>query len=70
MSTVFAVYVGDGAVPEEDTENMIPVARRVGSGMYFINSISKLLPDDVKVYPVDNTAQGIYTIGDIRKATK
>ena len=25
------------------------------------------LPDDIKVYPLDITAQGIYTIGDIRR---
>jgi len=26
------------------------------------------LPDDTEVIPIDNSPQGIYTIGDIRKA--
>lgn len=30
--------------------------------------LAQLLPDDLEVIPLDNTAQGIYTIGDIRKA--
>ena len=30
-------------------------------------SIGTLLPDETKVIPLDNTAQGIYTIGDIKK---
>ncbi len=31
------------------------------------NDMARFLPDDTKVYPLDNSAQGIYTIGDIKK---
>ena len=38
---------------------------------HFVHSaatVAQLLPDDLEVIPLDNSAQGIYTIGDIRKA--
>ena len=31
------------------------------------NDLASELPDDTKVYPLDNSAQGIYTIGDCKK---
>jgi len=31
------------------------------------NDMARFLPDNTKVYPLDNSAQGIYTIGDIKK---
>ena len=31
------------------------------------NDMARFLPDNTKVYPLDNLAQGIYTIGDIKK---
>jgi len=36
--------------------------------MFWRNPLAPYLPDDMKVIPLDNTAQGIKTIGDIRKA--
>ena len=35
--------------------------------MRFINALAHLLPDDTLVIPLDNTAQGVYTIGDIKR---
>ena len=32
------------------------------------NPLAEFLPDETKVEALDNTAQGIYTIGDIKKA--
>ena len=65
MSTTFGVLIPSTGEYEE-------VARRVGSTdgavMYFTNQLAELLPDDTKVQPLDNSAQGIYTIGDIKKA--
>ena len=63
MSTTFAVILKDGESRD--------IARRVGGGvlgaeMWFTDMIAELLPDDTEVYPTDNTAQGIHTIGDIR----
>lgn len=65
MSTTFAIKLENG---EEKA-----VARRVGRGyplgaeVYFLDEIYKLLNNDLEVYPIDNTAQGIFTIGDIRR---
>jgi hypothetical protein len=58
MSTTFAVKTGSGELK--------PVAKRSGGGMWWIDSMAELLPDETKVEPTDNTAQGIYTIGDIK----
>lgn len=63
MSTTFAVILKDGESRD--------IARRVGGGvlgaeMWFTDMIAELLPDATEVYPTDNTAQGIHTIGDIR----
>jgi hypothetical protein len=33
----------------------------------WLNPLGELLPDDTKVYALDNTQQGVYTIGDIKK---
>ena len=83
MSTTFGVYkrkvnitLKDDDLPEFDDEgniintedDFIEVFFR-GHGSYckFINDLAEYLPDDLKVYPLDNTAQGIYTIGDCKK---
>ncbi len=41
-----------------------------GWGAFFEwkSETASLLPDNTSVFPMDNTAQGITTIGDIRKA--
>jgi len=57
MSTTFGVLI-KGELQE--------VAFRSG-GIGFTNMVHRGLADDVKVFPIDNTAQGIHTIGDIRK---
>lgn len=61
MSTTFGIKV---------SEEIIPIARRVGIGngkvkFTFTNPIAEKLSYDTEVYPIDNSAQGIYTIGDI-----
>ena len=38
-----------------------------GYGTRWLNNTAHLLPDDTRVYPLDNTAQGISTIGDIKE---
>jgi len=59
MSTTFAVVLQNGAPGQF-------VARRVSGEMWFTDPMAEMLPDETKVTPTDNTAQGIYTIGDIR----
>jgi len=57
MSTTFGVKVKD---------DIVEVAFR-SNGMRFINALAHLLPDDTLVIPLDNTAQGVYTIGDVKR---
>ena len=57
MSTTFGVKVKD---------NVVEVAFR-SNGIRFINELAELLPDDTPVIPLDNTAQGVYTIGDVKE---
>ena len=57
MSTTFGVKVKD---------DYVEVAFR-SNGMRFINELAELLPDNTLVIPLDNTAQGVYTIGDIKR---
>ena len=41
-----------------------------GGHSRWLNPLSNRLPDDTRIFPLDNTAQGIYTIGDARKFLK
>lgn len=68
MSTTFGVkienddyckYCGRGY-------EMVDVAFR-SNGIKWTNNVARLLDDSTKVHAIDNTQQGIYTIGDIRK---
>ena len=72
MSTTFGVLKKEYEnknIPLEDIDDemLIEVAFR-WSNVYFTNELAELLGDDVKVYPMDNTAQWIYTVWDIRKS--
>lgn len=63
MSTTFAVKLKNGEQHD--------VARRVGRGilgceLFFTNEMTELMSDETPVIPTDNSAQGIFTIGDIR----
>jgi hypothetical protein len=65
MSTTFGVKI-------PSTGEIEPIARRVGVGngkvsVYFTNKIAELLPDDTEVEAMDNSPQGIFTIGDIKE---
>lgn len=62
MSTTFAVILKSG--------EQVDIARRSSGKIWFTNEIAELLPDETEVEPTDNSAQGIYTIGDIRDAIR
>ena len=49
-----------------DTSFFEPVFFR-GNNSRWLNPIAELLPDDIMVFATDNSQQGIYTIGDIKK---
>jgi Tfp pilus assembly protein PilN len=36
----------------------------------WLNDLAKSLPDETKVYALDNTQQGVYTISDIKQLMK
>ena len=66
MSTTFGIIMGEG-----DEEETIEIAHRrgVGDGSVEIRwkcKMAKFLPDDTFVNALDNTPQGIETIGDIK----
>ena len=66
MSTTFGIKI-------IHTGEIIPVARRVGIGngevdVFFINDLAQMLPNEINVVAMDNSAQGIKTIGDIKQA--
>ena len=60
MSTTFGVDIFD---------EVIEVAFR-SNGMRFINKLAHLLPDDTPVIALDNSQQGVHTIGDVKDAIK
>jgi hypothetical protein len=59
MSTTFGIRI-------PTTDEIVEVAFRTDY-IRWENPLAHLLPDETKVEPLDNTAQGIYTIGDIKK---
>jgi hypothetical protein len=76
MSTTFGVYLGEGKIKLEDDDlpegyfqdDFVEVAFRGNRGQFSWRwELGKFLPDKLSVYPLDNTAQGIYCIGDIKK---
>jgi hypothetical protein len=76
MSTIFGILrsggdiiLEDDCLPNgyEDKDFIIVAFRRNSSGIRLQNEIVKYLPSSMKVYPINNSAQGIYTIGDIIK---
>lgn len=66
MSTTFTVKVPSIKTYEDGEEIEVEVAFR-SNGVRWLDPLAQLLPDDTEVIAVDNSPQGIYTIGDIRK---
>jgi hypothetical protein len=65
MSTTFGVKIPSSG-------ETIAVARRVGKGngeviLFFTNELAELLPDDTELVAMDNTNQGINTIGEFKR---
>jgi hypothetical protein len=60
-------YFTDDEIEEIET---VEIAFRNNSGeIYWKNNLAKFLPVETKVYPLDNSPQGIYTIGNIIEET-
>lgn len=73
MSTTFGIHregkkieLIDDELYEYDDYDFLEVAfRGNGTGIRWVNELAPFLPPETLVYPLDNSAQGIYTIGDI-----
>ena len=65
MSTTFGVAIKNN----NKIEDMVEVAFR-SNGMRFTNPLAQLLPDETPVIALDNSQQGVHTIGDIKKEIK
>ena len=67
MSTTFGIEI-------KGIDEPIEIARRVarsgGAFLFFTNPLAELLSDDQEVLALDNSRQGIETIGDIKEAIK
>ena len=62
MSTTFAIKCQG---------KFIEVAfRKNFGGIEWTNQLGKVLSSSRRVYAIDNTQQGIYTVGDIKKAVE
>jgi hypothetical protein len=62
MSTTFGIITKSG--------DERPIARRVGgkngAEMWFTDELAEMLPNNTPVEALDNSTQGIHTIGDIK----
>jgi hypothetical protein len=75
MSTIFGLYnkpgiielVDDSLPIEYSADDFTEVAFRDSNGIMVLHHYLINLPSETLVYPLDNTAQGIYTIGDIKE---
>jgi len=67
MSTTFGVTVPSINAYEKGESFEVEVAFRSSRGMRWLEPLAQLLPDDTEVVPLDNSPQGVFTIGDIRK---
>lgn len=79
MSTTFGIVIKNGElldlppqegglpqnIKDEGNIEIVSVAFRSSWGISWKNPIAPFLPPETKVYPLDNSHQGIYTIGDI-----
>ena len=66
MSTVFGVAIKNN---NDEIEDVVEVAFR-SNGMRFTNPLAQMLPDETPVIALDNSPQGVHTIGDIKEEIK
>ena len=66
MSTTFGVAIKNS---NNEIEDVVEVAFR-SNGMRFTNALAQLLPDETPVIALDNSQQGVHTIGDIKEEIK
>jgi hypothetical protein len=81
MSTIFAVLIKDeelldieinedtdiSSILDDDSLEIVEVYFRGFRNSYWKTPLAKFLPPKTKVYPLDNSPQGIFTIKDINE---
>jgi hypothetical protein len=77
MSTKFGILtqnIEHEKLVDEDGDLLDYISRDIFEPIFFrgintrwLSAVGVYLPDDMKVYALDNTQQGIFTIGDIKK---
>jgi hypothetical protein len=61
----------EGELLDYISENVFePIWFRTMKNSRWLNAVGPYLIDDAKVYALDNSQQGIYTIGDIKEYMK
>ena len=65
MSTTFGVAIKNN----NKIEDVVEVAFR-SNGMRFTNKLAQMLPDETPVIALDNSQQGVLTLGDINEEIK
>jgi len=60
----------DGVYYYIDTDIFDKVWFRSRHNSRWLSDLAKLLPDDTRVYALDNSQLGVYTIGDIKYLMK
>jgi len=81
MSTKFGILteeIDHEKLVDEDGDLHFYISKTIFEPIFFrgtnssrwLTTIEKYIPDSTKVYALDNTQQGIYTIGDIKKFMK
>jgi hypothetical protein len=77
MSTTFGVLKPEYSIldikdVEELDDKVIEVAHRYGAAgggvnIHWLHPLASLLPDDTIVFALDNTSQGVESIGDLKR---
>lgn len=80
MSTKFGILTLDiehDKLVDEDGDLHSYISKSIFEPVFFrgvntrwLTAVGEYLPDDMKVYALDNTQQGIYTIGDCKEFLK
>jgi hypothetical protein len=80
MSTKFGILtekITHGKLVDSDGDLLFYISKTIFEPVFFrgensrwLNALAENLPNKTKVYALDNTQQGIFTIGDIKKFMK
>ena len=80
MSTKFGILTLDiehGKLVDKDGDLLDYISTSIFEPVFFrgtnsrwLTTFGEYLPDDMKVYALDNTQQGIFTIGDCKEFLK